>query len=220
MMEHSIEALCETVARLRAPDGCPWDQEQTHQSLCDCLVEECSELLDTIDREDMEHMREELGDVLLQVVMHAQLAEEEGSFDFSDVANDINDKLIRRHPHVFEGLELKDSDAVLHNWEKIKASENKRGPEGKVLFKHLPPHLPALLYARDVYKQIKKKAMPYGAEICDSRVDELSKDLDENSAGQMLFEITAACWQCGVDPESALRRQSAHIMSVIEQRES
>ena len=96
-----IEELRQTMARLRAPDGCPWDREQTHQTLARCLIDECSELLDTIDRNDIPHMREELGDVLIQVVFHAQLAAERGDFTFDDVAREINAKLVRRHPHVF-----------------------------------------------------------------------------------------------------------------------
>jgi len=109
-----IQRLREIVAKLRAPDGCPWDIEQTHQSLSCCLVEETSEVLETIDNEDMPAMREELGDLLLQVVMHSQIAEESESFDLEDVAREINEKLIRRHPHVFgEGAELESADEVL-----------------------------------------------------------------------------------------------------------
>ena len=109
-----VNALKKTVANLREPGGCPWDQEQTHQSLTICLVEECSELLEAIDNLDFELMREELGDLLLQVVMHARLAEEEGHFNFEDVARDIDAKLIRRHPHVFgEGIHLESSGEVL-----------------------------------------------------------------------------------------------------------
>ncbi|MDE3084554.1 MAG: MazG family protein, partial [Verrucomicrobiota bacterium] len=109
----AIEDLCRTVARLRAPDGCPWDREQTHATLTRCLIDECSELLDTIDRMDLPHLREELGDVLVQVVFHAQLAAERGDFNFDDVAREINDKLIRRHPHVFGTGKLDTSDQVL-----------------------------------------------------------------------------------------------------------
>ena len=111
---------------LRAPDGCPWDREQDHQSLRICLIEECCELLDTIDRLDFDHMREELGDVLLQVIFHTQLAEEEGRFDLEAVAAEINEKLIRRHPHIFGETRLETSDQVLHQWDAIKAGEKGR----------------------------------------------------------------------------------------------
>ncbi len=102
----ALEDLLRTVAKLRDPDGgCPWDIEQTHQSITDCLIDECCELLQTIDRLDMDHMEEELGDVLLQVIFHAQIAKENGHFDFESVCSVLNEKLIRRHPHVFADLE-------------------------------------------------------------------------------------------------------------------
>ena len=124
-----IDELRQTMARLRAPDGCPWDREQTHQTLARCLIDECSELLDTIDRNDIPHMREELGDVLIQVVFHAQLASERGDFNFDDVARDINEKLIRRHPHVFgDHGKLGTAGEVITKWEQIKATEKKNGP--------------------------------------------------------------------------------------------
>jgi len=113
----AIDDLRRTMTRLRAPDGCPWDREQTHQTLARCLIDECSELLDTIDRNDLPHMREELGDVLIQVVFHAQLAAERGDFDFDDVAREINEKLVRRHPHVFGTGKLDTSEQVLAQWE-------------------------------------------------------------------------------------------------------
>ncbi|MCD8483679.1 MAG: MazG family protein [Verrucomicrobia bacterium] len=114
-----LHALRATMARLRAPGGCPWDIEQTHHSLRRYLVEETSELLDTLDRLDFDHMKEELGDVLLQVYFHAQIAEESGKFDLEDVAAGINKKLIDRHPHVFGEMQLQDSEAVLRQWEKL-----------------------------------------------------------------------------------------------------
>ncbi len=119
----AMEDLRRTIARLRGPGGCPWDQEQTHATLARCLIDECSELLDTIDRLDLPHMREELGDVLIQVIFHAQLAEEAGHFDLEDVAREVNEKLVRRHPHVFGPGRLETSDQVLVPWEQIKATE-------------------------------------------------------------------------------------------------
>ena len=109
------------MAKLRAPDGCPWDREQTHQSLARCLVEETSEVLECIDADDRGNLREELGDLLLQVVMHAQIAEEDGAFDLEDVGREINEKLIRRHPHVFgENAGLESAEEVLARWDEIK----------------------------------------------------------------------------------------------------
>ncbi|MGE9295540.1 MAG: MazG family protein [Puniceicoccales bacterium] len=216
----AIDDLRETVARLRGPGGCPWDIEQTHQSLTDCLVEECAELLDTIDRLDYEHMREELGDLLLQVIMHTQMAEEESRFSFDDVAADINEKLVRRHPHVFGDLNLKDSEAVLQKWEEIKAEEKRNGlrPLEEGPFKHLPPQLPALRYAYNVYKQVAKKELPVAGEYSPEVVRELASGLTEEDAGRALFELAAACREAGIDPESALRRHASGAQSSIANR--
>ena len=116
----ALHELRQTIARLRAPDGCPWDQEQTHESLVRCLIDEVSELIETIDRADMDHMREELGDVLIQVYFHAQIAEEAGLFDLEAVAREVNEKLIRRHPHVFgDHQRLDTAGQVITKWEQI-----------------------------------------------------------------------------------------------------
>jgi len=219
-MTAAIDDLRTTVARLRGPGGCPWDIEQTHQSLCDCLVEECAELLDTIDRLDFEHMREELGDLLLQVIMHAQMAEEDSRFSFDDVARDINEKLVRRHPHVFGDLNLKDSAAVLLQWEEIKAEEKRNGlrPLEEGPFKHLPPQLPALRYAFNVFKQIAKKELPVDDEFSPGAVHEMAEGLSEATAGRALFELAAACQEAGIDPESALRRHTSAVQKSIAER--
>jgi len=214
----AVEDLRRTVARLRAPGGCPWDIEQTHQSLAVCLIEECAELLDTIDRLDMEHMREELGDVLIQVVFHAQLAEEKGLFDLEAVAREINEKLIRRHPHVFGTGKLDTSAQVITQWEQIKATEKKNGnqPVATGVFKRQPPALPALLNALEVYKQIHKKKLPASGVIDEVRVAQLADGLTEAEAGRKLFELAAACRQAGIDPESALRRETLRVTTDVE----
>lgn len=218
----SIDTLRETVAALRAPDGCPWDLEQTHQSLAVCLIDECCELVETLDSLDMDHMREELGDVLLQVVMHAQIANENGDFDFDSVCDEVNEKLIRRHPHVFgpDDLDLKDSTAVLKKWDEIKATEKKNGKQAAgTLFKNLPPVLPSLLYARDVFKQIRKKNLDPAGLIDGTSIQETATRLTEESAGKILFELAAACRLAGIDPESALRRYSNQIVETLEDRQ-
>jgi MazG family protein len=199
------------MARLRAPDGCPWDREQDHQSIAECLVDECSELLETIDRLDMDHMREELGDVLLQVVFHSQLARESGHFDFEAVAREINDKLIRRHPHVFGEGSLDTSDQVLHQWDAIKALEKKNAPQTDSVFKDLPPSLPALMFAVDIFKQIQKKALSTGPLVDRESIETMADSMDEETAGALLFEIAAACRSKGIDPESALRRYARAV---------
>ncbi len=213
----SIEELQETMARLRGPGGCPWDIEQDHQSLAQCLVDECSELLETIDKLDMDHMREELGDVLLQVVFHAQLAKEKGHFDFEAVAAEINEKLIRRHPHVFGDVDLENSEQVLTQWDAIKATEKAGKPVSSSPFKDLPPALPALLFAYDVFKQIKKKAIPVGESVDMDAIEAMAAELDEEAAGHILFEIAAACRLKGIDPESAVRKFARRVMAESEE---
>lgn len=214
----AIDDLRQTMARLRAPDGCPWDQEQTHASLVRCLIDEVSELIDTIDRHDYPHMREELGDVLIQVVFHAQIAAEKGEFTFDDVARDINDKLIRRHPHVFGTARLNTSEQVIVEWEKIKATEKKQGPavNGSAVFKELPPRLPALMFAEAVWKQIEKKNLPAGGVVDVAQVNALGRQLDADMLGRMLFELTAAARAKGLDPEGALRQHASRVMREIE----
>lgn len=198
------------MARLRAPDGCPWDREQDHKSLAICLIEECAELLDTIDRADSDHMREELGDVLLQVVFHAHLAAERGEFTFDDVARGISDKLIRRHPHVFGEGRLETSGQVIQQWEAIKAQEKGAAPAPTGL-KPIPPALPALLFAYNVHKQLAKRDLAAAAGVDVAAVARLADGLDEASAGRLLYLLAAACRERGVDPESALRREAKRV---------
>ena len=212
----AIEDLLETMARLRAPNGCPWDREQDHQSIAECLIDECSELLETIDNLDMDHMKEELGDVLLQVVFHSQLAKESEHFDFDAVVREVNDKLVRRHPHVFGESSAEDSEQALHQWEEIKAKEKKNGPQSESVFKNLPPSLPALMYAVDIYKQIQKQDLPTGPLVDKASIETLSNSIDEETAGALLFEIAAACRRKGVDPESSLRRYARAAKSETE----
>lgn len=216
----AIEDLQRTMARLRGPGGCPWDQEQTHASLVRCLIDETSELIDTIDRGDYPHMREELGDVLIQVVFHACLAEEKGQFNFDDVARDINEKLIRRHPHVFGSGKLDTSEQVIAKWEEIKATEKKNGPAAETgsVFKELPPRLPALMFAEAVWKQIEKKQLPVEGIVDDAQVKAVSRRLDEATLGRMLFELSAAARASGLDPEGALRLHATRVMRDVEAR--
>lgn len=209
------------MAKLRAPDGCPWDREQTHETLARHLIDECSELLDTIDRGDIPHMREELGDVLLQVVFHAQLAAERGDFDFDDVARVINDKLVRRHPHVFGDATAGSAEQVIDVWEGIKAQEKAAAGQGggeSRIFKKLPPRLPALLFAEDVAKRVEKQNLPADGVIDRGEVERRARELRENedAAGRALFELAAACRKAGIDPEMALRRECDRVMRAVE----
>ena len=218
-----IEKLLVTVAKLRDPEtGCPWDIEQTHQSITDCLIDECCELLQTIDRLDMEHMEEELGDVLLQVIFHAQIAKENSQFDFDSVCEVLNDKLVRRHPHVFgDEKDLKTSDSVLDRWELIKSNEKKRGFVSTGVFKDLPRQLPALMFAEDIHKQIVKKSID-ASEFYDSdSIEKLlgAKTMDESTIGALLFNLVAWCKDNKIEPESALRRYAQNLVDTIESRE-
>lgn len=216
-----IQRLRNIVSQLRAPDGCPWDQEQTHQSLIRCLVEEVSEVLEAVDNLDFELMEEELGDLLLQVVMHACLAEEEDRFDLEDVARGISDKLIRRHPHVFGDKKDKidSSGEVIDRWELIKAEEKKSkgGADQKPsIFKNLPPRLPALLFASDIYKRADKNGLAQYGEWSEEKVGTIADGLNQESAGKALFELVASCRKNGIDPETALRKFASSQADTLE----
>jgi tetrapyrrole methylase family protein/MazG family protein len=204
--------LVRVMARLRGPGGCPWDHEQTHASLARHLLEETHEVLDAIDAGDRERLREELGDVLLQVAFHAQMAAEDGAWDIDDVARAIVQKLIRRHPHVFGEVEVSGADEVLVNWEKIKAQE--KGSR-KPLEDDIPETLPALARAA----KVQRRAAGWGFEwrstgsaldALREEVGELESHTDADNAeeevGDVLFATVAVARTLGVDAESALRR--------------
>ena len=209
------------MSHLRSPEGCPWDQEQTHQSLTRCLIEEVSETLEAIDENDMELLEEELGDLLLQVVFHAQIAKENGNFDIEDVARGISDKLVRRHPHVFgnEKGTIEQADQVVDRWEQVKAEEKKQkgiSDGNPSIFKNLPPRLPALLFANDIYKRAEKANIHTQMSLGEKEIDILSKNLDEEKAGRALFELVAACRKSGLDPEACLRDFASKQMQEAE----
>lgn len=204
-----IEALREIVARLRAPDGCPWDREQTHRSLRASLIEEAHEVVEAIDRADDAHLREELGDLLLQVVMHSQLAAEEGRFTFDDVARGIAEKLVRRHPHVFGGEALGDSGAVLRQWDEIKRAE--KGGAGSVV-DGVSPALPALMRAQKVQQRAARVGFDWAAlpEVIAKVREELGEieqaapDEVEEEIGDLLFSAVNLARKAGFEPELAL----------------
>jgi MazG family protein len=153
----AIDDLLQVMARLRSPKGCPWDREQDHRSLRWHAVEEVYELLDAIEADDDHELVEELGDLLLQVIFHCQLGKERGAFDFDTVARHIVDKLVRRHPHVFGNLKVKDVDQVWANWEKIKRAEKHGTKYARAsALDGIPRHLPALLRAEKLVKKAKR----------------------------------------------------------------
>lgn len=204
--------LVSVMARLRGPGGCPWDAEQTHQSLANHLLEETHELIEAIDAEDSDAIRDELGDVLLQVVFHAQLAADEGRWDVDDVARALVIKLIHRHPHVFGDVEVAGADEVLVNWEQLKAAETggRKGVEDDI-----PVSLPSLARAA----KVQRRAAGWGFEwrSVDAAVEALREEVEELAAatgpanaeeeiGDVLFATVALARKHGVDAESALRR--------------
>jgi tetrapyrrole methylase family protein/MazG family protein len=203
--------LVRVMARLRGPGGCPWDREQDHRSLARHLLEETHEALDAIDAGDRDLLREELGDVLLQVVFHAQMAADDGAWDVDDVAEGIVRKLIRRHPHVFGEVEVSGADEVLVNWERIKAEEKGE----RALEDDIPEALPALARAA----KVQRRAGGWGFEwrSVDSALEALREEVGELEAhtgpdnaeediGDVLFATVSVARKLGVDAESALRR--------------
>ena len=210
-----IEKLLDVMHKLRGPDGCPWDREQTVSSLKPCLLEECHELLEAMDCEDTAPHIEELGDVLLQVVFQCIIREQEGKFGFDDVADSITAKLIRRHPHVFGDTEVSGSGEVLKNWEQIKQVEKKHKPDHSAL-DGVPVTLPALLKAQRIQSKASRVGFDWkeatGAiEKIHEEIDELMEAREnsdkvemEKEAGDLLFSVVNYCRFIDVDAESAL----------------
>jgi MazG family protein len=213
--------LVKVMARLRAPGGCPWDREQTHRTLARHLLEETHELLDAIDGGDPEAIRDELGDLLLQVVFHAQIAADEERWDVDDVARRLVEKLVHRHPHVFGDVEVSGADEVLTNWEKLKADE--AGARGGV-DEEIPATLPALARAA----KVQRRAAGWGAEwpTASAAIEALGAEaaaLADNGSddvearvGELLFAAVAAARKLGVDAEGALRRATRHFADRFE----
>jgi MazG family protein len=206
--------LIRVQARLRAPDGCPWDREQTHRTLARHLLEETHELLEAIDRGDDAELRDELGDLLLQVTFHAQIAADEGRFDIDDVADGLVAKLVHRHPHVFGDVAVADADQVLVNWEKLKAEET---GGRKAVDEDIPATLPALARAA----KVQRRAAGWGFAWRDvaSALAKLREEVEELAAaandvperaeeelGDVLLATVAVGRMLGLDAESALRR--------------
>jgi MazG family protein len=203
--------LVRVMARLRAPDGCPWDAEQSHATLARHLLEETHELLEAIDAGDDDAIRDELGDVLLQVVFHAQIAADEGRWDVDDVAEALVGKLVFRHPHVFGDVDVAGADEVLVNWERLKAAQaGERAPVDD----DIPASLPSLARAA----KVQRRAAGWGFEwrTVEGAVDALREEVEELAAaddadaedevGDVLFATVGLARKLGVDAESALRR--------------
>lgn len=208
-----IARLQEIVARLRAPDGCPWDREQTHSTLRPMLVEECYEVIDAIERSDDANLREELGDLLLHVVMHAQMGSEREAFSMEEITATVCEKMIHRHPHVFGDKSASDSEAVLRQWEQIKRAE-KGGSSG--ILDHLAGALPALLKAQTVQKKAARVGFDwpdvepvfgkFAEEVAEVREAITAGDITslEAEIGDLLFTAVNLARKLGVDAETAL----------------
>ncbi len=195
----AINALLDVMARLRSPDGCPWDREQDHRSLRFHAVEEVYELIDAIEAGDDHEMLEELGDLLLQVVFHSQLAAERGAFDFEQVARSITDKLLRRHPHVFGDVKVKNVAEVWANWEQIKRAEKAGTHRERVsALDGIPKHLPALLRSEKLVKKARKQGL---------MAKKSTVKLTKQAVGRLLFEVTAYAQSKGWSAEGLLRDQ-------------
>jgi len=209
----AINELLMVMARLRSPTGCPWDREQDHRSLRWHAVEEVYELIDAIEAGDDHETAEELGDLLLQVVFHCQLAKERGAFDFEKVARHITEKLIRRHPHVFGDLKVKDVDQVWANWEKIKQAEKHGTRHARPsALDGIPRHLPALLRAEKLVKKARRARL-----LPDSR---RNRKLTRSALAGQLFELATCAQSRGWSAEELLRREIKKQESLLRRRES
>ena len=226
----AMRELREVVARLRAPDGCPWDREQTHASLRSGLIEESHEAVEAIDRKDDAHLCEELGDLLLQVVMHSQIASEENRFDFDKVASGIAEKLIRRHPHVFGENKLGDAEAVLKQWDEIKRAE--KGIQEASILDGISSALPALTHA----EKVQKKAARVGFDWDDANgafaklheeISEIEEAMTngnttamEEEIGDLLFTVVNFARKSKIDAELSLRQSTGKFTRRFQKLES
>ena len=207
-----FDTLVNIVAKLRAPDGCPWDREQTHSSLRGNLLEECYEVLEALDEGDAEELGYELGDLLMQVVLHAQIASEAGEFELGDVIKSINTKLIYRHPHVFGSVKVKDAKEVLVNWEALKKGERESGAS---MLDNVPGQMPALSYSQEIQDRVARVGFDWEdvSGVIDKLAEEVgefkqadSQERKEQEFGDLLFTLANIARRLGIDLEAALRQ--------------
>ncbi|QWT17762.1 nucleoside triphosphate pyrophosphohydrolase [Collinsella sp. zg1085] len=232
------QALIETVWRLRQPDGCPWDREQTHESIAKNLIEEAYEALDCIEQGDIEHLREELGDVLMQVVLQSQIAHDQQEFTCADIMCELNEKLIRRHPHVFGDVQAATGEEALKSWEQVKLAEKAQAAEKglhKSLLDDVPRSLPALMQAQKVSRKAASVGFEWEtiediwAQVDEERSEFLAEEPKTEARarefGNLLFALVNIARREGIDAESALRASTskfrarwAHIEAHAEAR--
>ena len=216
--QSEFSRLLDIMQKLRSPQGCPWDRAQTHASIRDNMVEEVYEAIEAIDSQNDVALREELGDLVLHIVFHAQIAAENGKYTIEDVLKGVNNKLVRRHPHVFADQQAEDAEQVLSIWEDIKKKEREEKPQvSKGTFDSLPKAMPALIYAQEVQKRAKDLGFDW---LCDNDVlQKLSEEIKETTLapteeeralefGDVLFTLTNLANRWGISLEEALRRSS------------
>jgi tetrapyrrole methylase family protein/MazG family protein len=206
-----FDTLVEIIARLRAPDGCPWDRQQTHTTLRSNLLSECYEVLESLDEGDSSRLCEELGDLILQIVLHAQIAADKNEFQIDDVIKSITEKIIHRHPHVFGSAKASDAEEVMHNWEALKQEERE---EGVSMLGSVPKTMPALGYAYEIQRRVARVGFDWEEikGVIEKLVEEIEEvqeaaDKEEKAReyGDMLFTLANIIRREGVDPEAALR---------------
>lgn len=225
---YTFDDLTAIMKRLRSPGGCPWDRKQNHRSLLPYLLEEAYEVIDSVERRNMNDLREELGDVLLQVVFHSQLADERGKFDMGDVIDQICRKLIVRHPHVFAKSKRLSANQVLDNWEKIKLAEPKKKRRGKGVLGGVPRTLPALLRAFRIQEktsrfgfdwknpvQVFAKVREEVGELRDSLKTKRKSEI-EHELGDLFFALVNLSRHLQIDPENALARTNQRFIRRFE----
>ncbi len=211
--EYNFDDLCLIMEILRGEGGCPWDAEQTHESIRKNFIEETYEVIEAIDTKNSTLLREELGDVMLQVVFHTQMEKEAGNFDINDVANDVCAKLVHRHPHIFGDINAETADEVLNNWEAIKNVEKSRDTEYERL-SSIPPMTPALMRSQKVAKKSGKYKDRSKQDIISDAaklLEQMSTEPDMTSSeqlGELLFLLTALASRSGIDAEEALFKKT------------
>ncbi|PQV64384.1 tetrapyrrole methylase family protein / MazG family protein [Abditibacterium utsteinense] len=229
----SFSRLVEIMARLRAPDGCPWDKKQTHQSLRPYLIEESAEVLQAIENQDMRNLCEELGDLILQPIFHAQIAADAGNFTLDDVLTGICEKLVRRHPHVFGDASAQNAEEVISNWEAIKRQEKaKRGEEITSVLGEIPTELSALSSALKISKRAAKVGFEWEKEAdvlaklreetleIEEALQHETKERVSEEIGDLLFTaVNLARWR-GINPEMALRDVNRKFIARFEKMEA
>ncbi len=218
----ALESFQELVAHLRAPDGCPWDRRQTHRSLRQGFQEEVHEVLDALDRGDVESLKEELGDVLLHILLQVQIAIEAGEFRLSDVICYAHSKIVRRHPHVFAGLEVDGVKEVLLNWEDLKRREKQANDESASVLDGISPSMPALARAQSIQRRVERAgAISTSAGELSVRVSDClaalgamnDHDAQEEVLGDLLFDMANLARLLGLDAEGALRAKNSRFES-------